>query len=275
MQKEEGLGLAPVESEAAELPVSRSTGVSDLESGFSGRLEETQGEEGGPHACTVLVAPVANAFPSTHTHAGTHTHPCTCAHTHTPRNSITCQARKRKLLSQSPTLFKSVSSIFQLGHRENAAGSKVSEAVSSAVIHETMSKGIGSIKTYSPKASGEWSIHTVYNTFILYSISSPTKQSMHWPFKRKSAWILKIIWQIFIKRGGFVFDVQQKFVLLYQDHPRRFCVLTQINRSSALHLFAQKPRCTSLNYKGVWYLDQLVMVNLVFMWAKADLRMAV
>lgn len=71
-----------------------------------------------------------------------------------------------------------------------------------------------------------------------------------------------------------MFDVQQKFVLLSQDHPGRFCVLTQINRSSATHLFAQEPRCTILNYKGVRYLGQLVMVNLVFMGAGADLRTA-
>lgn len=43
--------------------------VSELESGFPGRLgalgqrEDTEGGHGGPHACTVLEAPVANAFP--------------------------------------------------------------------------------------------------------------------------------------------------------------------------------------------------------------------
>lgn len=85
-----------------------STGVSDLESGFSGRLEalgqreEAEGEHRGPRACAALVAPVANAF----------------SPPPPPRNSITCQMRKRKLLLQSTTLFKSVSCIFQLGQRE-------------------------------------------------------------------------------------------------------------------------------------------------------------
>lgn len=43
--------------------------VSELESGFPGRLralgqrEVTEGGHGGRHACTVLEAPVANAFP--------------------------------------------------------------------------------------------------------------------------------------------------------------------------------------------------------------------
>lgn len=42
---------------------------SELESGFPGRvralgqMEGTKGGHGGPHACTVLEAPVANAFP--------------------------------------------------------------------------------------------------------------------------------------------------------------------------------------------------------------------
>lgn len=43
--------------------------VSELESDFPGRIralgqrEVTEGRRGGPHACTVLEAPVANAFP--------------------------------------------------------------------------------------------------------------------------------------------------------------------------------------------------------------------
>lgn len=43
--------------------------VSELESDFPGRLqalgqrEDTEGGREGPHACTVLEAPVANAFP--------------------------------------------------------------------------------------------------------------------------------------------------------------------------------------------------------------------
>lgn len=43
--------------------------MSELESGFPGSLralgqrEVTEGGHGGPHACTVLEAPVANAFP--------------------------------------------------------------------------------------------------------------------------------------------------------------------------------------------------------------------
>lgn len=117
MQKEEGLGVCTSGRVRAARAASEPGPLllSDLESGFSGRLEETEGEDGGPHACTVLVAPVANAFPSTHTctrarirkrtHARAYTRTPLVTQSHVKRGKENCYYRVPLYLNQRHAFF--------------------------------------------------------------------------------------------------------------------------------------------------------------------------